>query len=246
MKRIRRIWNMAIEDSVVDESLYPFGKKRGKYKMPNPNANPKPIERLETREIIALFNMNFEKGSRNHIIQKAFELSFNCAGIRIEDLLTLKWNNVRLGRISYNMKKGVTNGKLRDIEITKAIKSILDGLGNGRQLQDDYILPFLEKGIEDKDEESYKKEIGNQTTNFNNGLKRIAAKTGILKELTSHIARHSWAKYTYEKTGDLRLIQKNLEHADIRTTMKYIGRLTNKENDAILRTLYDDIYKKAS
>lgn len=71
MKRIRRIWNMAIDDKVVDESLYPFGKKRGNYKMPNPEKNLQPIERLETKEIITFFNMEFEKGSRNHIIQKA-------------------------------------------------------------------------------------------------------------------------------------------------------------------------------
>ena len=246
MKRIRRIWNIAIEDNIVDKALYPFGNKVGKYKMPDPDENLKPIERLETKEIISLFSLEFENGSRSQTVQKAFELSFNCAGIRIEDLLTLKWSNIRNGRLIYNMKKGVTNGKLRDIEVTKEIKGVLDLLGNGKHLQDDYILPFMEKGIENKDEETYKKEIGNKTSNFNNILKRVAKKAGITKSLTSHIAKHSWAKYTYDKTGDLRLIQKNLGHKDITTTMKYIGRLTDKENDTKLRTLYNDIYLKAS
>ena len=59
--------------------------------------------------------------------------------------------------------------------------------------------------------------------------------------MTSHLARHSWAALVYEKTKDIKLIQENLGHKDIKVTMNYIGRLSTKKNDEILSSVYDKL-----
>jgi integrase/recombinase XerD len=239
-KRLRKVWNVAISNKVIDNGLYPFG--RNGYKLPNISTKTKKIERLDVDELKVFFKLQYDRNELIYYVHKGFELSFNCAGIRIEDLLTLKWSNVKNGRISYNMKKGVTNGKLKTFEITQSIKNILDGLKLDTSKQTDYLLPFLSIGIEKQSNENYKKEIGRKTSLYNKYLKKIAIDIGTEKNLTSHLARHSWAAFTYEKTNDLKLIQENLGQNDIKVTMGYIGRLSTKKNDEKLKSLYTDLY----
>ena len=106
----------------------------------------------------------------------------------------------------------------------------------------EYLLPFLTVGIEKQSNENYKKEIGRKTSLYNKYLKKIAIDIGSEKNLTSHLARHSWAAFAYEKTNNLKLIQENLGQNDIKVTMGYIGRLSTKQNDEKLKSLYTDLY----
>ena len=101
-------------------------------------------------------------------------------------------------------------------------------------------VPELKKWI--MCDEAFKKEIGRKTSLYNKYLKQIAEGLGIQKNLVSHLSRHSWAAYTFEKTGNLRLVQDNLGHEDINVTANYIGKLSTKENDTRLSNLYNDLY----
>lgn len=231
---------MAVKAQIVDRGMYPFG--RNGYTLPNISVKSKSIQRLDADELKRFFKLNYQSDNLIYFVHKGFELSFNCAGIRIEDLLTLRWSNIKNGRISYNMKKGITNGKLKSFAITPSIQSILNGLKTNSNQSNGYILPFLKLGIEQRSNEEYKKEIGRKTSLYNNYLKKIAKDIGTDKNLTSHLARHSWAAYAYEKTKDLKLIQENLDQNDIKVTMGYIGRLSTKQNDDKLNSLYSELY----
>ncbi|MES9925250.1 MAG: integron integrase [Candidatus Thiodiazotropha endolucinida] len=52
-------------------------------------------------------------------------------------------------------------------------------------------------------------------------IKRAAAKSGILKRITSHTLRHSFATHLLESGTDIRTVQELLGHADVSTTMIY-------------------------
>ncbi len=61
---------------------------------------------------------------------------------------------------------------------------------------------------------------------YNDRLKLIAAKCGINRNLTSHIARHTFATTVWlENAGSIEVLQKILGHKNIRTTQRY-GRIT--------------------
>ncbi len=239
MKRIRAMFNDAIGDKIISQDVYPFGNHG--YILPTPTET-KILERLDEDEIAELFKQNYDKSELKFYIHKAFCLSFLTAGTRIEDIMTLKWSNIKNGQISYNMKKGVTGGTRKAFGIDARLKSILDVIKKPDSTDDDYLFPFLAKGIEKKDSETYKKEVGNKTALYNKYLKFIADDIATDKNLTSHIARHSWAALVYEKTKDIKLIQENLGHKDIKTTMNYIGRLSTKKNDEILSSVYDNLF----
>jgi site-specific recombinase XerD len=57
---------------------------------------------------------------------------------------------------------------------------------------------------------------------LNESIKEIAKLVKILKPLSNHSARHTFATLWLEKTNDLAALQKLLGHSDIADTMIYV------------------------
>jgi integron integrase len=58
-------------------------------------------------------------------------------------------------------------------------------------------------------------------SNINRALKRAAAGSGIEKQVTSHTLRHSFATHLLESGADIRTVQEQLGHRDVKTTEIY-------------------------
>jgi integrase/recombinase XerD len=219
LKRVRAIYNYAIKEKIVDRSIYPFFL----FKMPK--IKQAEIEKLSKEQLISLFSLEYNMAELKFWVLAGFELSFRCAGIRIEDLLTLKWANVRDEKLIYRMNKGVTNGTIMSFELAGKLNDLLNKLKPLNYNTNDFILPFLKRGDDKEDNETYKKIIGNKTSLYNKYLKKIAKDAGLNIRLTSHLSRHSWAAYTYSQTLDIKFTQEYLGHSNSKVTEQYIGRL---------------------
>lgn len=231
LKRIRATYNRGIDDEIFEQQHYPFRK----YKMPKVEENR--IEKLNFSELILLFQMKYEAGTKKFWVLNGFQVAFHCAGMRIEDLLTLKWKDVEDGRVQYSMKKGVTQGRIKNFLISNGLSVILAKMRASDQHNTGYILPFLSKGDEKLSSKEYKQQIGRKTTLYNKYLKEIAQEAGLKKRVSSHVVRHSWAKYVYEYKKNPLLVKQNLDHKKMDDTMNYIGRLSTEENDEIFREI---------
>jgi len=64
--------------------------------------------------------------------------------------------------------------------------------------------------------------------NYNIGLKVVAKQCGIEKNVSSHLARHTFATYTIEKGVSIESVSKMLGHTNIATTQNYARITENK------------------
>ena len=72
-----------------------------------------------------------------------------------------------------------------------------------------------------------------QTDTFAEHLKRAVGLSGVLKHITSHTFRHSFATQLLHDNTDIRTIQELLGHSDITTTMIYTHALARPDNKIV-------------
>jgi len=65
-------------------------------------------------------------------------------------------------------------------------------------------------------------------------VKRYAGKAGLRKDVTTHVLRHTLATNLLLNGTDVTLVQKQLRHRDIKSTMIYLHITTEKQKE-----LYD-------
>jgi len=78
---------------------------------------------------------------------------------------------------------------------------------------------------------------------INKLLKRAAAECGIVKDVTSHALRHSFATHLLESGADIRTVQEQLGHSDVKTTEIYTHVL--KRGARGVRSPFSDLLRLA-
>lgn len=231
MKRIRACFNMAIKEGVITVGDYVFKA----YTMPKVKVSKK--EKLDVDELKAFMNQEYEDGSIIKNVQQAFLLSFYMAGVRVEDMLTLKWENVKKDRIEYKMAK---TGTLNSFKITPQLKEVLSYFKKVKAGQGIFIVPIINEKIavlkahmDEKENEVYKKEVSSKTALINKYLKKIGEDAEIEKKISSHIARHTFASIAIKKSnGDINFVQNALKHSNPKITQIYLANLDNEYLDS--------------
>jgi len=161
-------------------------------------------------------------------VRNFFMLNFYFHGIRVGDSLLLKQRQIQDGRVYYDMGK---NGKFASFKIPHEAYQFLKHYLNNKLDHDAFVFPFLSDEIDYSDEVFLKKQLEAKTALINKYLKKIANKTEINKNLTTHVARHTFASIARNKIEDISKIQKFLRHSSLRETQIYLGELTDKSLD---------------
>jgi integrase/recombinase XerD len=73
--------------------------------------------------------------------------------------------------------------------------------------------------------------LKNATALINKFLKKLAKLAGITKNLSTHVARHTWAQRAKDLNINLKTIQKGLGHENVRTTEIYLSDFNDNDID---------------
>ena len=219
---IRTIYNLAIAESITDRGLYPFGKGKMTIRIPESQKigfTADEIQKLENAQDIS------------EAQQKAIHIwliSFYFAGIRVGDVLQLKWADFNDGRLLYRMNK---NSKLVSLKVPEKATEIFNNYKDETE-SNGLVFPQL-KDIDLNNAEEISKRTQSITRNLNRRLKIVAKQLGIKKNISMHIARHSFGNISGDKIP-IQMLQKLYRHSSVTTTIRYQANFIHKDADDAL------------
>ncbi len=221
---IRTLFNQAIKEGIVERRYYPFGGEGISIKLGESSKIG-----LNEEELKILEGMKYALGSAKWHTLNVWLTSFYFAGIRISDVVKLRWSDIPDGRLYYRMDK---NQKRVSLKIPEKAQRIFDQYLPSKVEENDFIFPDIKKAnILDK-EDVYVK-VKTASRRFNRYLKKIAKDAGIAKNLSNHISRHSFGNISGDKIP-IPMLQKLYRHSDIKTTIGYQNNFLYQDADDAL------------
>lgn len=219
---IRTIYNLAISESIVDRGRYPFGKGKVTIRIPESQKIGLNIEEIQKLEAVSILS----EAQQNAV--NVWLISFYFAGIRIADVLQLKWSDIVDDRLLYRMDK---NSKLVSLKVPEKAKKLFD-IYRELEIQNNLIFPYL--GNTDlKNQKEVSVRTQSVTRNLNRALKRASIQVGIKKNMSMHIARHSFGNISGDKIP-VQMLQKLYRHSSVTTTIRYQANFIHKDADSAL------------
>lgn len=191
---------------------------------------------IRTIEGIELTPQSFEWHVRN-----AFLFSFYSGGIRFGDICCLTGDNVKGGKLSYEMNK---NEKPFSTELNEYQRSILCRYTYS---DTDFIFPFLNNHIDYSDPIVLRKAINTQNVKVNGksksgketGLKKIATLADLKENISFHVSRHSFAQYAVSDKGlSMYETMQVLRHSKIETTQRYLKGLNEELANKAMKKVF--------
>jgi integrase/recombinase XerD len=226
--RILRTVRMVYEHARDNE------KVKGKNLFKNAKIKPSAVlkERLTMEEIQAIEDVSSLTKSES-ISRDVFLFQFYTGGIRISDVLALRKGDIKNNRIEIITEK--TDKPQSRIIVEKAqqiISRYLPGLKST-----DTVFPYM-RNISRENQFAFTRKVESSTALINKNLKQLARKAGIQKNISSHIARHSFADQLRKAKVDPYTISKALGHSSIKTTEVYLAQFDNDAVDGAMNELF--------
>ena len=223
LSMVRSVFSFARRSGLIKAETSPFGKGKIIIKFPESGKiglSAAEIKRLETVVL----------AKRPDHCRNIWLFSFYFAGMRISDVLRLRWSDFQDGRLVYVMGK---NDKVGSLKVPEKAERILEQYRDKQSGKHDFVFPEL-KDVDIKDQFIFERTIAFKTSAIDKCLKfDVAPAAGIEKTLTMHIARHTFATEAGDKVN-IQMLQKLYRHSSIVTTIGYQSAFINKDADDAL------------
>ncbi len=238
LKVIRRILNLAVNRDLLDDKyINPFKR------IQLVTAEGKKAY-LTNDELIAIENLKIKPKIKMALCRDMYVFAAYTGGIRVSDLLLLKWKDYDGVRIEFTVKKTkrlqVVKLPTKAIVIIEAYKTLalakLDAESktakakkeNRKKLDNLYVFPMLDTKDDLSDAKLSLNKIANATAIINRNLKEIAIKAKINKNVSFHTSRHTFATLALQKGMRLEHVSKILGHKSLTETQIY-AKIVNKD-----------------
>ena len=161
-----------------------------------------------------------------------FAFSYFSAGINFVDMAHLKQSNIVDGRLIYTRQK--TN-KLIRLPLQPKAREIIGKYISPSHNDQDYIFPILSSFH--KTEVQQRNRLHKVLSNVNKRLKEVGKELEIPIDLTTYVARHSYATVLKRSGVSTSLICETLGHSSEKVTQIYLDSFGNSQIDAAMQNL---------
>jgi site-specific recombinase XerD len=173
---------------------------------------PRQLSYLSESEVEKILNapLEFEQNPLKVLRDQAILYTLYGTGLRVTELIKLKKNDIKLAERQFSVVgKG---SKLRSVFMTTHAKEKIKTYLLSRADSSDFLFISLSGN-------SYGKPLSRNSVETL--VKQYANLAGILKKVTPHTLRHSFATSLLKKGADIRSVQVLLGHSSITTTQIY-------------------------
>lgn len=230
LKVFRKLFNDAVRDDIIEPNLNPFTK----FKLTWDKTTK---EYLTEEELEILTNYPIKEGTMKFHHRNAYIFAANTAGIRVSDLLQLKWKNFDGTHIQFTTQKTSEEISVKlptkSLEILNYYKSINQDIKPSH-----FIFPFFDNDSDYSHPEILFKAISSNTAYINKNLKFIKNELGWSKNISFHTSRHTWATRALRKGMRIEYVSKLMTHSNIKTTQIY-AKVVNSELDKAMDVFND-------
>lgn len=227
-RTLRAAYNRAIDAKIVCRDKNPFNA----YKLSH--FNTKTMKRaLSKEDILKIINTDCSSKSKlRQLAHDLFSFSYLCGGISFVDIANLTQRNIVEGRLIYQRQK--THGNINLLLSDEALK-IIQKYNKYCQYAG-YLFPILhnQRHITPMQKSNRIHKICHQV---NTELRTFATELGITAEVTTYVARHSFATILKKSGVNIGIISQALGHQDIKTTQIYLSKFDNEQVDEAMKNL---------
>jgi site-specific recombinase XerD len=232
-RTLKAVFNNAIYLKDLHKDVYPFGNKKGKYKILKTKKVKKALKSLQLKTLFNADTMTKEEAKA-----KAFWFfSYACNGMNIKDIALLKYSDINGDKFEYYRAKTFDKSTEKNtitIFLTDFTNGIIKEYGNSDQ--SGFVFDILKN--EDDSITQYKK-IKNFTRYINDHIKRIALRNDLPSDLSTYWARHSFATNSMRKGASMEFISEALNHSDLSVTKNYFAGFEDDAKKEFAKGLLD-------
>ncbi len=216
LKVIRKICHKARREGLIDRNPFEF------YKLKTEETER---DFLTLEELKAFMNLTNLTALQERVRDIYIFCSFS-GGIRFSDVATLTWDDIKVRNDIYRLRIQMTKTE-KFIEF-KLPKLSVDLLKKYRGGNTPYCFPILPAQCN-----AVRLWTSRKNALFNKTLKVIAKKSGILKHITFHTSRHTFATLSLSNGIQTEIVGEILGHKDLKTTQIYTKILDKQKDDAM-------------
>ena len=220
MKFLRKVFNDAYRQDLIEHNQNPFLKYQLKLEKTQRTY-------LTEDELKLIEDFHPTPGTRLELHRDMFIFASYAGGLRVSDMLQLKWKSFDGNHLHYTVKK---TGQQLTMKLPNPAMEIISHYKPKKSSPEQFIFPMLPADLNMKDPFQVDRQISIATSYINKNLKIIAQKVGIDKPLSFHISRHTWATRALLKGISIDKVSKIMGHAAIRETQIY-AKIVNVELD---------------
>lgn len=227
-RTLRATFNKAIEARIVSRDKNPFHEfKVGKF---NTKTQKRALSKDEVMKIIDADTSGASEIRR--LTHDLFTFSYLCGGISFVDISNLTMDNIQANRLIYQRQK--THGNI-NLPMSERALEIIAKYELYRQ-QATYLFPILhaKRHITPMQKSNRVHKICHQV---NQELRVFAKELKIESEVTTYVARHTFATVLKRSGVNIAIISESLGHSDLATTQIYLDSFENSQIDDAMKNL---------